>query len=509
MKPTPLQREGLNLLDKLGYVYLNWEVGCGKTFCSIYALKEYWVKNKKCCWSLFLCPPGAFASVKKAVNAVGLDDKYFQILDTQKKRTGFLYSDKHKPLIVMSYDKFKDPVFFKCLRGKISGKLSKIPWEFVILDEAHTFKNSKAKVTKTVAGLNEMPSIKRKIMGSGTPHSKDYRDLFSQILVLDKGQRFGRSQPLFEQTYFFDRNYKRKGTEGYKPWILVRDDKKDEMFFKIKDCFHPLTLKELNREINQGEKKVEITQRYQRTKYVERTAEQKRLQARLLDKANLEISFAREKLDQGDPKKRGERLIQYYAQVWSQMSVLRQLACGFVYEKTEDISRRRVMRVETEKLGVLRRAVRNIPYMEKILIWTVYNETYGMIEEVLKGLNAKYVKIVGGVSPKKRQELVNEFKHNPDCRVFLSHPKSGGVGLNLQEAKWSIYYSKDYSLIDKIQSEGRNLRMDSWQYNKNVYEIDILTKGTIETEINQNIRKKKDLVKEFEGYLMKHSAPIS
>jgi SNF2 family DNA or RNA helicase len=43
------------------------------------------------------------------------------------------------------------------------------------------------------------------------------------------------------------------------------------------------------------------------------------------------------------------------------------------------------------------------------------------------------VELSGKIPVKKRQALIDEFTHNPDCRVFLS-TDAGGTGLNLQAA---------------------------------------------------------------------------
>jgi len=431
---------------------------------------------------------------------LGLNEKYFEILDTKKKRDKFLFiKDSVKPLTVISYAKLIDPSFLRLNKEIPGGRLSNIPFEVLVLDESHTFKNPKAKITKVVEAFNYMKTIKKRILASGTPYSKDYRDLFSQLLILDKGKRLGKNYYVFENKYFYDKNIARRNSNNYHPLMLIKDDMKPVLFSKIGDCFHKLTIKNINKET---EKKV---RKLKRIKIVELTPEQNDIQKELLLKSKIELEFVKKEIAEAKAIDKPKKIIQYYSKALSLMSCLRQLANGFIYEQLDpdnpDKKNRKVCYVPTKKLEVLDKILKLIPYHEKIMIWSVYHETYTMIEKVLNQNNIKYVKIVGSTPPGKRQELIKLYKYNPSYRVFLSHPKSGGVGLNLQEACWSIYYSKDYSLIDRIQSEGRNMRLDSYKYNKTLYEIDIQTNNTIETKINENVNKKKDLVKSFEKYL--------
>ena len=39
--------------------------------------------------------------------------------------------------------------------------------------------------------------------------------------------------------------------------------------------------------------------------------------------------------------------------------------------------------------------------------------------------------------------------------AFVAHPKSGGMGLTLTEARMAVYYSNPYAAEDRLQSEDR------------------------------------------------------
>ena len=497
--PKPRQKPALDILNKFGYVYLYWSVGSGKTLMSIYAIKQHWIERKKRVPSLYITAASAFTSFREACYENGLSDEHFDILDTKEKRDHFLFRPikDNKSLICMSYDKLRDKDFMYMKPGlwrdqntMPKGRLADIQWEFLVLDEAHSLKSGVAKQTKNAKGFCHFKSIKKKILASGTPIGKDQRDLFNQIYILDNGKRLGKNQYFFEQEYFYDRNYARRGTESYKPWIIIKEGAKDKLYKKITDIYNELDIKE------KGYAK--LPDKTFHKIVVKKTKEQIQLQRVLEDTATIEFHNLKKDLENKKIK-----TIQYYSKVLSQLAVLRQLCCGFVY-KTQEIAgvkKRSVMRVPTNKVEKLKKGLLAIPKEDKIIIWTVYRETYAIIEELLQEIGFNYVKITGRIPIKKREGLINDFQKKPEVRVFLSHPKAGGVGLNLPQAKWGFYYSKDYSLIDKLQSEGRNLRLNSIEYNKMIHEIDIVTEGTIETKITHNIKKKKDIVNEFAEYL--------
>ena len=74
------------------------------------------------------------------------------------------------------------------------------PYDMVIIDEASSFKSSKTKRFKSLRKV--LPLIDRLVELTGTPASNGLLDLWSQIFLLDKGDRLGRTFSGFQQRYF-------------------------------------------------------------------------------------------------------------------------------------------------------------------------------------------------------------------------------------------------------------------------------------------------------------------
>ncbi len=95
------------------------------------------------------------------------------------------------------------------------------PFDMVVVDESSSFKSHKAKRFKALASMG--PHIERMVELTGTPSPNGLGDLWSQVYLLDGGERLGRKYTQFRERYFDPGergqnviyNYKAKpGSEG-------------------------------------------------------------------------------------------------------------------------------------------------------------------------------------------------------------------------------------------------------------------------------------------------------
>ena len=66
---------------------------------------------------------------------------------------------------------------------------------------------------------------------------------------------------------------------------------------------------------------------------------------------------------------------------------------------------------------------------EKIVIFAVHREVIEALKEELKQFNP--VVINGGVSPKNRQDAIDSFQKDPECRVFIGQVIAAGTAITL------------------------------------------------------------------------------
>lgn len=138
----------------------------------------------------------------------------------------------------------------------------------------------------------------------------------------------------------------------------------------------------------------------------------------------------------------------------------------------------------------------------KVIVWARFREDIRAIAEHLAANGIKSVQMHGGVSssPDKhgvseRDRVVEEFNSSNDTKVFIGESGTGGVGLTLlgpddDRCSTMIYYSHDWSLMKREQSEDRAHRIGQ---DRKLTIYDLVCEGTIDEAIVAALRAKKNL----------------
>ena len=61
--------------------------------------------------------------------------------------------------------------------------------------------------------------------------------------------------------------------------------------------------------------------------------------------------------------------------------------------------------------------------------------------------------------PKKKDQALQHFKTNNDCKVFIGNIAAASVGLNINEANVVIFNNVDFVPANNVQAEYRILRI--------------------------------------------------
>lgn len=128
----------------------------------------------------------------------------------------------------------------------------------------------------------------------------------------------------------------------------------------------------------------------------------------------------------------------------------------------------------------------------KAIIWARFKHD---IRAIMSFINEKYgeltaVAYYGDVSDDERAENVKLFQEEEAVRFFVGNQQAGGTGLTLTAASTVIYYSNDFNLENRLQSEDRAHRIGQ---KNNVTYVDIEAIGTVDTRIISALRMKKDV----------------
>lgn len=81
-------------------------------------------------------------------------------------------------------------------------QIRKWPWDWIVLDESQSFKNPSAVRTKAASRISTFGLAERIIELTGTPSPNGYLDIWSQLFVLDHGQRLGQTFDAYKKRWF-------------------------------------------------------------------------------------------------------------------------------------------------------------------------------------------------------------------------------------------------------------------------------------------------------------------
>ena len=82
------------------------------------------------------------------------------------------------------------------------------------------------------------------------------------------------------------------------------------------------------------------------------------------------------------------------------------------------------------------------------------------------------------------------FQNDDQCRFFVGHVQAGGKGLTLHAATTVVYFSNDFSLENRLQSEDRAHRIGQ---KHNVTYIDFVAPNTLDEKVVSTLRDKKSM----------------
>lgn len=125
----------------------------------------------------------------------------------------------------------------------------------------------------------------------------------------------------------------------------------------------------------------------------------------------------------------------------------------------------------------------------KIILFSEWTSMLDLVEPILRGLGAAYVRLDGQVPQKQRNALVQRFQGDPACRCFLT-TNAGSTGLNLQAADTVVNIDLPWNPALLEQRIARAHRMGQ---KRKVQVYLLVTEGTIEENLLATLSAKHEL----------------
>jgi superfamily II DNA/RNA helicase len=156
------------------------------------------------------------------------------------------------------------------------------------------------------------------------------------------------------------------------------------------------------------------------------------------------------------------------------------------------------------KLDEFREIIRELAIEEgrKVVVFSEYERMTHLAGQELEKMGVGFVSLHGGVPSRNRGALMETFRRDAKCRVFLS-TDAGGVGLNLQSASAVINFEPPWNPARLEQRIGRVHRLGQAHP---VHVVHLLTKDSIEERVWETLKVKKSL---FKGVFDSPAAEVS
>ena len=199
-KPRPYQKIATELILKNPAVALWLDMGLGKTVATLTAIEGLIYDSALVSKVLVIAPKQVAMStwpdeIKRWAHTKDL--RYSLVMgsaEVRKKALGakadiYIINRELVPWLVQYYGR-------------------KWPFDMVVIDESSSFKNPQAKRFKALKKVR--PMIHRMVELTGTPSPNGYLDLWSQVYLLDQGERLDRSFTAYRSFYFKPSQYIRQ-----------------------------------------------------------------------------------------------------------------------------------------------------------------------------------------------------------------------------------------------------------------------------------------------------------
>jgi SNF2 family DNA or RNA helicase len=124
----------------------------------------------------------------------------------------------------------------------------------------------------------------------------------------------------------------------------------------------------------------------------------------------------------------------------------------------------------------------------KALVFSQFTSMLSIVRERLDDAGVAYEYLDG--KTRDRQERVERFQNDPDCKLFLVSLKAGGLGLNLTAAEYVFLLDPWWNPAVEAQAVDRAHRIGQ---TRNVFAYRLIARGTVEEKVLELQAGKRDL----------------
>ncbi|MCD6062712.1 MAG: SNF2-related protein, partial [Flavipsychrobacter sp.] len=313
-----------------------------------------------------------------------------------------------------------------------------LPFDYVVLDESQSIKNPQSQVAKAALLLN----AKNRLALSGTPVQNNTFDLYAQMNFLNPGMLGSRE--------FFMNEFA----------TPIDKFQEDEVKQQLRKLTYPFMLRRTKEQVAK-----DLPEKTETVLYCEMGTEQRRIYE----------SYRRTYQSQilGMIEEKGVERSTFH--ILQGLTKLRQICDSpAILNEAERFHNYSI------KLDELTREINENVGNHKALIFSQFLGMLALIRKELEEKNIPYAYFDGSSSSTERENNIQKFQNDEDCRVFLISLKAGGIGLNLTAADYVYIVDPWWNPAVEQQAIDRTHRIGQ---TKNIFAYRLICKETIEEKM--------------------------
>lgn len=306
--------------------------------------------------------------------------------------------------------KYKWDVLITSYEGllKEKGKLKKIEWRYLIIDEAHRIKNENSSLSRAVREMN----TEHRLLITGTPLQNNLRELWALLNFL--------MPDIFGDAEQFDE------------WFSLSDEHgKENVIKKLHTVLRPFMLRRVKNDVATS-----LPPKKETKLYVGLTKMQQEYYVKVLSKDAHELN----KLG-GPDRVRLLNILMQLRKVCNHPYLFDGAEEGPPYKDGPHIWE------NAGKMMLLHKLLIKLKQNEsRVLIFCQMTRVLDILEDYFRYVGYEYCRIDGNTSGERRDEQMDEFNKDGSSKfVFLLSTRAGGLGINLATADIVILYDSDWN----------------------------------------------------------------
>lgn len=437
----PYQVEAVETVKDMPYSAIFHEQGLGKTKIAI-DLLLYWLKCKDIDTVMIVTKKQL---VKNWVDEFAIHTHIKpKVLSNNKADNFYVLNSPAKVIVTnfetLSTDKDRIKLFLKCRDVGI------------IIDESTKLKNPESKLTNDFFELSSL--FKFKTIMTGTPVANRPYDIWAQVFFLDAGESLGSDFKEFKKNTNLRNDFE------------TNEEKRNDFEETVSGIYKKISKFSIRE--TKASCGIELPEKEYLTIYSSFEDKQKEMYEKIIHELQVEI-VKDDEVDIDDDSVALKRLLRLL-QVASNPMLINEMYEGPSSKEKE----------LTQLLDQI------INRGEKCIVWSNYIDNIEYFYKKYK--NYKPVKIHGSLAMSERNQAVDSFKNDSECKVLFATPQAAKEGLTLTVANNVIFYDRGFNLDDYLQAQDRIHRI-SQKKKCNIYNL--IVKGSVDEWVDRLLQAKQ------------------